>query len=87
MTAFFLLILAAAVSMLMIPLAVRLAPALGLVDMPDARKVHKAPVPRVGGWGIAIGTLVPLLVLFELDSAAAVLRHRRDCPVPVRTLG
>lgn len=53
--------------MLVIPLAVRLAPAMGLIDVPDPRKVHKMPVPRVGGWGIALGALAPLLLLFELD--------------------
>src|SRR5262245_22656757 len=48
-----LLTLAVAVSMLIIPLGLRLAPHLGLMDMPDARKVHSAPIPRIGGWGIA----------------------------------
>jgi UDP-GlcNAc:undecaprenyl-phosphate GlcNAc-1-phosphate transferase len=67
MTAFFLLILASAVSMLVIPLAVRLAPRLGLIDRPDPRKVHTAPTPRVGGWGIAAGALVPLVLLYEFD--------------------
>ncbi len=67
MNPFFLLTLAVAVSMLIIPLAWRLAPHLGMVDMPDVRKVHTAPVPRVGGWGIAIGTLIPLVLSFKLD--------------------
>jgi len=67
MAAFFLLILASAVSMLAIPLAVRLAPHLGLIDRPDPRKVHKVPTPRVGGWGIASGTLVPLVLLYDFD--------------------
>jgi UDP-GlcNAc:undecaprenyl-phosphate GlcNAc-1-phosphate transferase len=53
--------------MLVIPVAARLAPRLGLMDSPDPRKVHKAPTPRVGGWGIAIGTLVPLVLLYPLD--------------------
>jgi len=64
---FFLLTLAAALSMLMIPLARRLAPRLGMVDMPDPRKVHSVPVPRIGGWGITVGSLVPLFLVFELD--------------------
>jgi UDP-GlcNAc:undecaprenyl-phosphate GlcNAc-1-phosphate transferase len=45
----------------------RLAPRLGLVDLPDPRKVHTVPVPRVGGWGITIGTLLPLLLWLKLD--------------------
>jgi UDP-GlcNAc:undecaprenyl-phosphate GlcNAc-1-phosphate transferase len=67
MSAFFLLILAAAVSMLLIPLAILAAPHLGMVDMPDPRKVHASPVPRVGGWGIALGCITPLLMLFPIS--------------------
>jgi UDP-GlcNAc:undecaprenyl-phosphate GlcNAc-1-phosphate transferase len=59
--------LAAALSLLIIPLMWRLAPRLGLVDLPEARKVHKVPVPRVGGWGITIGSLIPLLLWVKLD--------------------
>jgi UDP-GlcNAc:undecaprenyl-phosphate GlcNAc-1-phosphate transferase len=64
---FLLLTLGVAVSMLVIPLLTRAAPRLGLLDLPDPRKVHSTPVPRVGGWGIAIGGLVPLLLSFALD--------------------
>jgi len=64
---FHLLVLATAVSMLIIPIVWRFAPRLGLVDMPDARKVHSVPVPRVGGWGIVIGGLVPLLIWAPTD--------------------
>jgi len=67
MNPFFLLTVAVAISMLVIPLAWRLAPRLGLVDMPDPRKVHSLPVPRVGGWGITIGSLVPLALALTLD--------------------
>src|SRR5215475_2619361 len=68
MNPLFLLCLAAAVSMVVIPLARRVAPRLGLVDMPDdARKVHTVPIPRIGGWGIALGTLLPLLLLFRTE--------------------
>lgn len=59
--------LAVAASMLVIPLACRVGPRLGLLDEPDARKVHTTPVPRVGGWGIALGCLVPLIVSMQLD--------------------
>ncbi|HTP40152.1 MAG TPA: MraY family glycosyltransferase [Steroidobacteraceae bacterium] len=68
MTAFFLLVSSVAASMLVIPLAWRLAPHIGMVDQPDARKVHKSPVPRVGGWGIVAGMLLPLLLLRPLDA-------------------
>lgn len=50
------------VSMAIIPVTMRLAPRLGMIDRPDARKVHTKPVPRVGGIGIAVGTLLPLVL-------------------------
>jgi UDP-GlcNAc:undecaprenyl-phosphate/decaprenyl-phosphate GlcNAc-1-phosphate transferase len=60
MNPFFLLVVGVAVSMLVIPLAIRLAPLMGMVDLPDPRKVHTKPIPRVGGWGIVLGSLAPL---------------------------
>ena len=39
----------------------------GIVDEPNSRKVHLRPVPRTGGAGIIIGTLVPLVFLLEKD--------------------
>ena len=46
---------------------IRLAPRLGMVDLPDPRKVHAEPVPRVGGVGIVLGALIPLLLWLPLD--------------------
>jgi UDP-GlcNAc:undecaprenyl-phosphate/decaprenyl-phosphate GlcNAc-1-phosphate transferase len=67
MTAFFLLVTSIAASLLVIPMAWRLAPHIGMVDQPDARKVHQVPVPRVGGWGIVAGCMLPLLLLGASD--------------------
>ncbi len=67
MNPFFQLTLAVVVSILVIPLVRHFAPRLGLVDMPDPRKVHTVPIPRVGGWGITLGILVPLLLAFKLE--------------------
>ena len=53
--------LAMAISMALIPVMMRLAPVLGMIDAPDPRKVHKAPIPRVGGVGIVVGALLPML--------------------------
>ena len=39
------------------PLAIALARRWGLVDLPNARKVHAAPTPRVGGAAIALATV------------------------------
>ena len=57
---------ALAVSMMVIPVMLRLAPQLGLVDRPSARKVHHIPMARVGGWGIVVGSLAPLLIFLDL---------------------
>src|SRR5262249_46795023 len=56
------------ISVSIIPLMIRAAPRLGLVDRPDPRKVHHVPMPRVGGLGIAIGAL-PLILWTPIDSA------------------
>ncbi len=53
---------ALAVSMALIPLMIRLAPHIGMIDKPDPRKVHSAPIPRAGGIGIVVGALVPMLI-------------------------
>jgi UDP-GlcNAc:undecaprenyl-phosphate GlcNAc-1-phosphate transferase len=61
------MIIALVVSMMLIPVMVRLAPALGLIDQPDPRKVHAHPVPRVGGFGILFGALLPVVLFLPLD--------------------
>lgn len=53
--------------MLIIPFAWKLAPRLGMMDKPDPRKVHSQPIPRVGGWGIVLGTLLPIVISMKLD--------------------
>src|SRR3989344_5727965 len=50
-----------------IPPMIRLAPRLGMLDNPDSRKVHTVPIPRVGGIGIVVGSLIPVLLWVPLD--------------------
>lgn len=59
------------VSMAIIPVMIRLAPRVGMVDLPDPRKVHTTPIPRVGGVGIVIGSLLPVLLWLPLDHQVA----------------
>ena len=47
----------------LIPLFSKLALRYNAVDMPDSRKVHILPTPRVGGLAMAIGVFTPMLVL------------------------
>lgn len=48
------LCLAAALSYVLTPLAIRFAPRLGAIDVPgDDRRVHRQPIPRTGGLAVA----------------------------------
>ncbi len=47
----------------MIPLVRKLAITLGAVDQPGKRKVHLAPIPRLGGVGIYIGFFLSLFLI------------------------
>ena len=40
-----------------IPIVRKIAEHVGALDMPNARKVHKKPMPRLGGIGIYAGFL------------------------------
>jgi UDP-GlcNAc:undecaprenyl-phosphate GlcNAc-1-phosphate transferase len=60
-------ILAMAVTMAGLPLFVRLANKWLLVDQPGGRKVHAAPVPRVGGLAMACGVLVAAVATLNLQ--------------------
>lgn len=35
------------------------------LDVPDARKVHENPAPKVGGLAMALGELVPVLLVAD----------------------
>ncbi|HHS97329.1 MAG TPA: undecaprenyl/decaprenyl-phosphate alpha-N-acetylglucosaminyl 1-phosphate transferase [Chloroflexi bacterium] len=47
------------------PLARYLAPRLGMIDQPSARKIHTHPVPRLGGAAIYLAVLIAAVVLGE----------------------
>jgi UDP-GlcNAc:undecaprenyl-phosphate GlcNAc-1-phosphate transferase len=49
---------AVALSLLATPAAARLARRLGIIDRPGPRKIHRHPVPRIGGLAVALVTLV-----------------------------
>lgn len=49
------------ITMVAVPPLVRVSNWLRLVDMPDWRKVHKAPVPRVGGIAVGIAAVIAAL--------------------------
>jgi UDP-GlcNAc:undecaprenyl-phosphate GlcNAc-1-phosphate transferase len=57
--------LAMTITVVLIPLLIRWAGPLRILDMPEARKVHALPVPRVGGIAMVAGVLSALLLLSE----------------------
>ncbi len=48
------------------PLVGRGARLLGVVDVPDARRLNVSPIPRLGGIAIFIGIVVPALLFLDL---------------------
>ena len=48
-------VVAFGVSAAVLPFVIRLAHRFGAVDRPDARRVHRGEIPRLGGIGIALG--------------------------------
>ena len=47
------------------PVARWLAPRMGVMDRPEARKIHRRPVPRMGGVAIYLAVIVAAFVLGE----------------------
>ena len=54
-------LLAVCTALLVTPIVKRIAHRLGAVDMPDPRKIHKEPMPRLGGLGIYCAFLAGML--------------------------
>lgn len=53
---------------LLAPLAIRLAFSWGAVDIPNARKVHAKPMPRMGGVAVFLGFCLPWIALYFIDN-------------------
>lgn len=61
-------VFAAAVSFLSTPIVKKLAHKIGAIDIPkDDRRVHKNPIPRLGGLAIFLGFIVSILILFKIN--------------------
>ena len=58
-------IMSMAICMAVIPIMMRIAPYIGMIDSPDGRKVHAVAIPRSGGIGIVVGMLVPLFIWLD----------------------
>ena len=62
-------LIALTIAYLVTPLVIKLAYRVGAIDVPkDNRRVHKVPIPRLGGIAIFIGFMVAVLVTFKMDT-------------------
>jgi UDP-GlcNAc:undecaprenyl-phosphate GlcNAc-1-phosphate transferase len=52
---------------LLTPAVGGMARMLGAVDQPDARRVHRRPIPRLGGIAIFLGIIIPSLAFLDLS--------------------
>jgi UDP-GlcNAc:undecaprenyl-phosphate/decaprenyl-phosphate GlcNAc-1-phosphate transferase len=61
-------LLAAGVVLVLTPLVVRVAPWVGGLDLGgDRPRIHKGPIPRIGGVAIVAGILVPAAIFVEIE--------------------
>jgi UDP-GlcNAc:undecaprenyl-phosphate/decaprenyl-phosphate GlcNAc-1-phosphate transferase len=60
-------IVAMVVAMAWLPLLAKFAARWGILDQPDVRKVHVAPIPRIGGLAMALAVLVSALIAIDLQ--------------------
>lgn len=56
------------VSMVLVAVLIRMAAGWKLVDLPDARKVHKGAIPRIGGIGMVLGTVAAIGAWLDFDT-------------------
>src|SRR6185312_2322613 len=59
-------IIAFVIVVLLTPAVGGMARMLGAVDRPDARRINRRPIPRLGGLAIFLGILVPALAFLDL---------------------
>ena len=57
------------VTIFVTPRIITIAQALGLYDIPGERKMHKRPIPRLGGVAIFLGITIGTFVGFFLSGA------------------
>ncbi len=61
------LLLAMFITIVLIPLFKGLAVRLRIVDIPNPRKIHTRPMPRIGGPAMALGALIPIICWSSMD--------------------
>lgn len=80
MNYFLILFLAFAVSFAVTPLAIKLAPRIGAMDIPkDKRRMHTKPMPRFGGMSMFLGTEIALAVFLHSDPKVITILFGGAC--------
>lgn len=62
-------IISLVVTIVLIPPLMQFASRLQLIDSPGVRKVHTTAIPRVGGVGMMLGILMPIILWVGLDES------------------
>ena len=55
------------VTILLMPISINVARKANILDIPDDRKVHSAPIPRIGGVALVLGAFVPIVMWAPMD--------------------
>ena len=68
-------LIAISAALLVTPGVILFAARTGAMDAPDARKVHKKPIPRIGGIGIYIAFMAGMLVVMSMNVLTEEVSH------------
>ena len=55
-------------TMLLMPVVMRLALAANIIDLPDERKIHTDAIPRLGGIAFAVAFAVSCILFLQIDT-------------------
>jgi UDP-GlcNAc:undecaprenyl-phosphate GlcNAc-1-phosphate transferase len=78
------LILSGVATLVLTPLVIHLARRFGALDQPGARKVHRQPMPLLGGLAVAAGMWLPIAALCFYDNRVSkILLERWELIIPV----
>src|SRR2546426_12828454 len=80
-------LLAASIVVLLTPAVGGVARLLGVVDRPEARRLNRRAVPRLGGLALFFGVFVPALAVLHLSRATRGLLPRAAGATSVRAAG
>ena len=56
------------ISFMSTPLAIKIAPKIGAMDIPkDSRRMHSKAMPRFGGMAIVLGSIISMMFFLSFD--------------------